>query len=58
MANIKKPVDLEALSGLVEVFPTKEQVTQQITDAGLSGETMTFATREEVVALFNATTVE
>lgn len=55
--TVKKAVDLEALQGLTSVFPTKDEVTEQISNAAL-GENITFATREEVIALFNTSAPE
>ena len=52
----KKVVTLETLKTAVdkigEIHPTKEAVTQQISEAALGGG-VTYATQEEVLALFN-----
>jgi len=52
----KKAIGLEELGVAVgeikKTYPTKEQVAKQISDAALNGADITFATEEEVLALF------
>ena len=45
-----------AVNEIKKTYPTKEQVTQQIANAGVTG--ITFATEEEVLALFAGTPSE
>ncbi|MCI8537860.1 MAG: hypothetical protein HFF18_04255 [Oscillospiraceae bacterium] len=56
----KKAIGLEelgvAVNEIKKTYPTKEQVTQQIANAGVTG--ITFATEEEVLALFAGTPSE
>lgn len=48
----KKAVDLKGLQALKQVFPTRTEVANQISEAQLAGGSIEYATAEEVLALF------
>lgn len=50
--NTQKAVTLESMEELSKIVATKEEVTQQIADAVATCANITFATTEEVLALF------
>lgn len=56
ITNTQKAVTLESLEEASKLLATKAEVTQQIADAVATCANITFATTEEVLALFQPKT--